>query len=247
MGVYYGYRPRVEYVPPIVSDGLIGYWDALSTSSYPGSGATWYDLSGNNNNATLINSPTFNNDGTGSFTLNGTGQYIDMAPSYPNTGFPRYTNPATLSIWFKTSSSAADLSLFGIGNNLTGGFRINMWISGQTMGCETQNDYIGTNIGTFSLNTWYNLVVVDVGNITTSQLKLYVNGVDRTASYGGTNNYSINIAAAGGGNCYIGTIPGYNLAYFFPGSVALPMVYNRGLSAGEILQNFTFQKTRFGI
>lgn len=244
MGIYYGTRPTV--IDNIVTSGLLGLWDALNTTSYPGSGSTWNDLSGNNYAASLVNSPTFNNDGTGSFTLNGTSQYMTMNTAY--YPFPRYTSPVTLSIWFKTSSTAASLSLFGCGNNITGGARINMWISSQTMGCETQNDYIGTDVGTFSLNTWYNLAVVNVGNITTSQLKLYVNGVDRTATYGGTNNYSINMAPTGAASdCVIGTIPGYNLAYFFPGSIAIPMVYNRALTAGEISQNFTATRARFGI
>lgn len=242
MAVIYGRATPAS----LVTSGLVGYWDALNSTSYSGSGSTWNDLSGNNYNANLVNSPTFNNDGTGSFTLNGSNQYITMNTNY--YPFPRYTSAITLSIWFKTSSTAADKGLFGNGNNMTGGARINMWISSQTMGCETQGDYIGTNVGTFSLNTWYNFVVVNVGNITTSQLKLYVNGVDRTAAYGGGANYSINMAPAGAGtDCVIGTVPGFNNAYYFSGSVAIPLVYNRALSDAEISQNFAATRRRFGV
>lgn len=246
MGVYYGYKPRSYYTPPIVTNGLVAYWDALNTSSYSGSGSSWYDLSGNGYTAALQNSPTFNNDGTGSFTLNGTNQWIDMS-AVTYTGFPRYAQAGTISIWFKTSSTAANLSLFGLGNNLTNGMRVNMWISSQTFGCETVNDGISSDFGTFSLNTWYNFTIVIPANSTTSLLKLYVNGVNRTAAYGGTNNWTISIAGAGNGQCCIGTIPGYNLGYFFPGTIALPMVYNRDLGAAEVLQNFNFHKARFGL
>ena len=45
---------------PIVTDGLVFYVDAGNGNSYPGSGTTWSDLSGNNNHATLINGTTFN-------------------------------------------------------------------------------------------------------------------------------------------------------------------------------------------
>jgi hypothetical protein len=38
---------------PIIKDGLQLYLDAGNTSSYPGSGNTWYDLSGNNRHFTL--------------------------------------------------------------------------------------------------------------------------------------------------------------------------------------------------
>ena len=36
--------------PDIVTDGLVSHLDAANTKSYPGSGSTWYDLSGNNRN-----------------------------------------------------------------------------------------------------------------------------------------------------------------------------------------------------
>jgi prepilin-type N-terminal cleavage/methylation domain-containing protein len=38
----------------IVKDGLVLHLDAGNPASYPGTGTTWFDLSGNNNNGTLI-------------------------------------------------------------------------------------------------------------------------------------------------------------------------------------------------
>lgn len=64
MGTHYNSR--------IVRDGLVLHLDAANVKSYPGSGSTWYDLSGNGNNFTLYNSPTF---ADGAFTFNGTNQY----------------------------------------------------------------------------------------------------------------------------------------------------------------------------
>ena len=49
--------------PNIVKDGLTVLLDSRSKRSYPGSGDTWFDLSGNNNHATLNNfsgPPLFN-------------------------------------------------------------------------------------------------------------------------------------------------------------------------------------------
>lgn len=48
------------YGPRIVTDGLICYLDAANRKSYPGSGSTWYDLSGNGYNASIVGSVTFN-------------------------------------------------------------------------------------------------------------------------------------------------------------------------------------------
>ena len=68
------------------SNGALLYLDAGNTNSYSGSGTTWTDLSGNTNNATLVNSPPFTNAGTASyFTFNGTGsQYASTVGSKYN-------------------------------------------------------------------------------------------------------------------------------------------------------------------
>jgi hypothetical protein len=57
--------------PAIVTGSLKLYLDAANPSSYPGSGSLWTDLSGNNNNVTLINNPTFNDINGGSIYTNG--------------------------------------------------------------------------------------------------------------------------------------------------------------------------------
>ena len=52
--------------PNIVTDGLVLALDAASKRSYPGTGTTWYDLSGNNFDYTIIGSPSYSD---GAFTL----------------------------------------------------------------------------------------------------------------------------------------------------------------------------------
>jgi hypothetical protein len=88
--------------PPIttgeVNNGLLLYLNAGNTSSYSGSGTTWYDLSGNNNHGTLRANgagalPIFAN---GSFAFNGSSSYVSIASSViPNTG------SFTISTWAK--------------------------------------------------------------------------------------------------------------------------------------------------
>src|SRR6056300_111169 len=43
----------LAYNSRIVRDGLVLHLDAANVKSYPGSGSTWFDLSGNGNNFTL--------------------------------------------------------------------------------------------------------------------------------------------------------------------------------------------------
>lgn len=62
--------------------GLVLSLDAGNTSSYPGSGTVWNDLSGFNYNATLINSPAYSSDGSGSFIFNGSSNYATLPPRF---------------------------------------------------------------------------------------------------------------------------------------------------------------------
>ena len=69
MGVFAG--------PNIIEDGLVMALDAANPKSYPGSGTTWFDVSGNGNNATL-NSVTHKSDNGGVFeTAGALTSYID--------------------------------------------------------------------------------------------------------------------------------------------------------------------------
>ena len=41
---------------PYVTDGLAVFLDATDPASYPGTGTTWHDISGNHNDVTMQNS-----------------------------------------------------------------------------------------------------------------------------------------------------------------------------------------------
>ena len=98
-----------RYSPAIVTSGLVLCLDAANRKSYPGSGTTWTDLSGNGNNGTLIDSPTFNTDGIGSLSFNGLNSYIGISsPSSRFNWTPSSTgfNNMTLDLWIKTSDTS---------------------------------------------------------------------------------------------------------------------------------------------
>ena len=58
--------------PNIITDGLVLHLDAANTNSYPGSGTTWTDISGEGHNGTLDNGPTFSSGNMGYISLDGT-------------------------------------------------------------------------------------------------------------------------------------------------------------------------------
>ena len=90
----------LAHSPRIVRDGLVLYFDAANTKSYPGSGTTWYDLSGNEKHGTLINEPTFQSHNLGCFQFDGTNDRISF-----NSTFTK-----SICFWGRLSSGFPDLA-----------------------------------------------------------------------------------------------------------------------------------------
>ena len=101
--------------PDIITDGLVLSLDAGSTRSYPGTGTTWKDLSGNNFDFTI--------DGSG-FSYNA-GGWFDMANGgITHTGAITGNTTCTVVFWMRTTDGQA-LFLSGPGEsqNYLGAFR----------------------------------------------------------------------------------------------------------------------------
>jgi hypothetical protein len=205
----------------IVTNGLVFYVDAGYPTSYPTSGLTWYDVSGYNNNGTLTNGPTYS--GT-SIVFDGTDDYVNFG-NKNNLG----SEPFTINTWFNHITGS------GIGI----GYRILVTPNGKAYfdvsDNVTSNTFI-SNTGVGS-NTWVNVVLVRESSNT---FKGYINGVldkTETKTVGScTTSYDLRI----GGQF---DAP----QYAFKGSISIASIYNRALSASEVLQNYNAQKGRFGL
>ena len=95
----------INYNSNIVTSGLILCLDAANPRSYPGSGTNWYDVSGNSNDHTLVNSPSFSG---GKFTLNGTNGFNRTASILGTT------STCTVVVWYSTTDTQ---ELWAMGNN----------------------------------------------------------------------------------------------------------------------------------
>jgi len=229
----------LAHSPSIVTNGLVMYVDAANVKSYPGSGTAWSDLSGNGNNGTLVNTPGFDSTYSGSFTFNGTNNEV--------TTTTQFTNPQTFSIgaWFKTST-AGGKKIIGFESNQTGtgsaSFDRAIYIN--TDG--TLYFYLYAPIGgsktatsplTYADNNWHYVLATYGGEADT--MRLYVDGVSvATQSAVSAQNYNGWWRIAG----YRGGGDGY-----FTGNISNAHVYNRGISAAEVSQNFNALRGRFGI
>ena len=224
--------------PNLITNGLILYLDAGNQSSYPGSGSTWYDLSGNNNTGTLINGPTYNTSSGGFIAFDGINDYVDGG-TYTGLG----TSNRTISIWFQIKSISLSggkriLTLASTSNTnidtpaFTIGYNTNINSLSMGFGGSPYNGYMPNT--TFTLNSWINIQA----SITSNTLSAYINGVL-------IGNY-INTGGVGSNPIlYLGR---YNDFYNQYGDVNISqtLIYNRALSTEEITQNFNATKGRFG-
>ena len=90
------------YGPKIVTSGLVLCLDAANKRSYPGTGTTWTDLSGNSNNGTLTNGPTFSAGNQGSIVFDGTNDY-----AYQSLFTNAITTTLTFDVWVKFSDAGS--------------------------------------------------------------------------------------------------------------------------------------------
>lgn len=218
--------------PDGISDGLVLALDAANKISYPGSGTSWYDLSNNVNTGTLTNGPTFSNDRGGCIVFDGIDDYVNISYNASTISFP--TNNATICVWFKTSTIGDGYgALITQRSSSDSGFQV------YTFSNKFYADGGGTAGVTSVASTPAGIINFGcaVYDRTNSLLKLYINGIyDSQVSYTGEiqDTYPIRL-----GNSAFGDGP-------YPGNIYSALVYNRVLTATEVLQNYNETKTRFG-
>jgi len=229
-----------SYGPSIVRDGLVLYLDAGDRNSYSGTGNTWYDLSGSNNNGTLVNSPLFDYANKGIFDFQGTNSsiYVPVSTSLQSQYF-------TFDIWFKLNSiPSGGISIF------SGHYQHYGTISGLTTFAYQGSYWFQTRfnniccqsltVGTASTGVWVNFSGTWNGSVKIA----YLNGIQAgTQSVTGThsqlNNFSVgNNADNIANNNYNGAVDGY---------VPIVRYYNNPLSPDKIKQNYNATRGRFGI
>ena len=225
----------LAHSPSIVTSGLVLYLDAANSKSYPGSGTTWNDISGGGNVGTLAGGPTFSTTSGGIISFDGSNDIVTI----PNN-VSLDTQTPTVEVWVRTNSTSqngfwfekgavnSQYALFQEG----GLIQWRMYIGGITQLSTTTAVYMNTS-------NWYQVV----GTYTTGSRKLYINGVlvssDTQTGTIATNASGMSLGAFGGTS-------GTN-AYFYNGSLSICRVYNRELSAAEILQNFNAMRGRFNV
>lgn len=245
--------------PKIVTNGLVLALDAANTKSYPGTGTTWYDISGNNNHVTLYNGVSFSNN---SFTGDGTNDYGRTVNNLNLTGlsaitiFSVFKTPATTSLgmlyehtsnWNSANNySGVTYGGFGLATNLNGNSNIANLNHVQLRG---NSSYSGADAPTPDVTKFQYYTAIHNFSLSSNETTVYVNSIFRANSTNpgpSGNTYTANNTSTFVSDYLYFWSRGGTTSYS-NASLSLYSIYNRALTAAEILQNYNAIKSRFGL
>lgn len=220
---------------PVVDSSLKLWLDAAQTTSYPGTGTTWTNLSGSGVNGTLTSGPTFSSADGGSIVFDGIDDYV-------LTGFIDIIsgNNITVEVWVNCGSSQKTYANILDFDHSNLGFviqqNVNILNTFYFAYYNVINGYEFTPTITLPTNTWCQLVFVKSGTTTIG----YLNSVNTVSYTGGADIYSSNLRVGLGR--WLG-----NAGREFNGKISNTKLYNRALTADEITTNFNALRGRYGI
>jgi hypothetical protein len=221
----------LSHAPQIVSDGLIIYLDANNTSSYAGTGSTWYDLSGNSRHASLISSPSYEGFGRGKYLS------FDGSTNYATIPYTITDNLITVSFWYYSKIFSANSSLDALISNFTSGISgFDVRLNSSTtinLAIVIDGSQSQINISTITNNTWYHVAFTYDG----ATVKTYLDAVFKSST-------NVIGTRANGTQICIAT-SAFDTNRRATCGIPQVMIYNRALSDTEILQNYNATKGRY--
>ena len=213
--------------PQIVQNGLVLCLDAGNRKSYPSSGTAWNDLSGNNNTGTLTNGPTFDSGNGGSIVFDGVNDFVTGSSAIGMTG------QITVSAWVNHTAVTSGVKRYLTISDETAVIRQNTTAGQLHFYIRTSGTLKGQLVaGQLVANTWYHIV----GTWNGTNIRFYRNAIQiATSTPGGTmtttsQSYGVSSSTES-----------------MNGKISSVAVYNRALTAQEVLQNFNATRSRFGV
>jgi len=231
--------------PKIPTSGLILFLDPIARGSYSGSGTTWYDVSGNQNYATITNttgSPYSSSNG-GYFTLDGVNDYIVTNNSLNPQLTLAYTDASFLMWVYPTSAGQILCELGSTTPNASYHASLIEINSSAVMSLRLYGATTPITSSGLSFNNWYLICLSYNG----STLTAYINGSSiGTSTFTRATPITLGFGATHYGLCAtdstnMGT-QGYAGA-----RIANFAIYNRALSLYEIVQYFNGTRRRFSL
>jgi hypothetical protein len=219
--------------------------DAANTKSYPGSGSTWSDLSSFGANCSLVNGPIYTSS-DGSFSFDGIEEYGSI------TNAQTRSNTVTNEIWARPSSltggeGGRSTLIRAIGSDTLSDTYFVISSNGSVLTEMRNSDgssytQYQTPSSIISINKWYH--IAQVINRPSGNLRIYLNGSSVLNTSTSTHNMSYTAAVQ---IAQQGTNTASAFARRYSGRIGAVRIYNRVLSAAEVLQNYNATKGRFGL
>jgi sortase (surface protein transpeptidase) len=220
----------------LVQTGLLVNLEPGQTSSYPGSGSSWTNIGtgGSTYNATLLNSPVYNNGYGGNLYFNGTNQSTQISRPVEDD--------FTLSAWIKTTSTEGVLNgaWQGIGiidgevPNIVNDFGLTM-AQGRFMFGVGNPELTITSPNAYNDNNWHHIVCTRVKS--TGAMVMYVDGV-QVATGTSANRNSLTTTT-------VLKIGRSDAGRYFQGNISSINIYNNALTATQVQSNYTYFSRRF--
>lgn len=219
------------------SDNLVLHYNPSMTESYPGSGTSLVDLSGNGLTGTMSNLSYTNP----AFTFNGSTSQVsipDNAALEPGTG------SWTIEVWFKNVGSSGTV----IGKYNNGGNSANISYALRLVGSNLiRADFsngstdLVTNNYTFTANTWIQMVYI--WDKTNNSIYTYSNGVLKQTKAISITGGILNATT----NLFLGSYNGGEYSQYFNGQMGIVRIYKKALNATEVLTNFNSNRALYGL
>jgi hypothetical protein len=227
--------------PEIPNDGLILNLDAANPRSYPGTGTTWSDLSGNGNNGTLVNGVGYSSDNKGIMTFDGVNDYVGI----PSITLARAGSAIEFWIYIENFTTTTDISAVTVMSDtstVATSRLISFWNGGFGFETNTNSDPVEfagqtsppISVPAITSGIWFQFSIVFSSNVSYS----YLNGslVDSRAVANSVTFRNIGRVST-------------NLNYpsWFKGRMGSVKIYNRTLLSTEIEQLYEANRDRYGI
>ena len=215
----------------IRDSSLVLYLDAANLRSYVSGSTNWTDISKGANTVTLVNGPTFNTSKGGNIVFDG-------ADDYCSTNLVKTFTNMTIQAWFyKNGASPSVYSGLVADRSATvaTGLLINR-SGGEDLAYNWNNDAATYNWSSgliLNNNAWNFLSLTVTPTLATG----FLNGVSATNSVSHSPTSITNLAI---GKDYV-------TERLVRGSIGLVFIYDKALSAAEVLQNYNTTKIRYGL
>ena len=215
--------------PNIITNGLVLSLDAANRKSYPGSGTTWRDLSGNNNTGTLASGSAFSSANGGSIVFDGIDDFIDL-PINAQFNTPSVTFDCWINLQNRNNRHIVYVNWSGNSLEVNSNRTVVMY------NLSSADQLGATTTSTINFGEWVN--ITGIYNSISQTLETYINGLLR-ATRTSTPNTIYNVSTH--------RISGTNFSGAILGNVSIVRHYNRALTAAEVDQNYNATKTRYGL